>query len=143
MLRDGNSALFPLSAGSVREESDLKFMRCLIDTGKRIWNGADKNKRRYWVSRGLDTFLILTFVIGVSLGMGSVKIGFYMISFVFICGLPIATVGVILKLTVLASTFRKDKKLFLKTLSSLAGLLITVGIIGGIYYIGRVMSSVG
>ena len=141
MLRDGTSALFPLSAGSVREESDLKFMRCLIDTGKRIWNGADK--RRYWVSRGLDTFLILTFVIGVSLGMGSVKIGFYMISFVFICGLPIATVGVILKLTVLASTFRKDKKVFLKTLSSLAGLLITVGIIGGIYYIGKVMSSVG
>lgn len=75
--------------------------------------------------------------------MGSVKIGFYMISFVFICGLPIATVGVILKLTVLVLTFRKDKKLFLKTLSSLAGLLITVGIIGGIYYIGRVMSSVG
>ena len=100
-----------------------------------------------WGSIALDITLCVCFVIGFSLGLGSVEIGFFMVGLVFRYGLTIAIISILLKFAVITLSFRRDTNIKRKSLSiaflSLVRLLIIGGVIWGIYFIGKVMTVVG
>ena len=99
-------------------------------------------------SIALDITLCVCFVIGFSLGLGSVEIGFFMVGLVFRYGLTIAIISILLKFAVIALSFQRDTNIKRKSLLSIAflslvRLLIIGGVIWGIYFIGKVMTAVG
>lgn len=100
-----------------------------------------------WGSIALDIFFYVCFFIGFALGMASVEFGFFMVGFAFKYGLIICIISFLLKLYVLILNFGRDteakRKLFSIASSSAVRLLIISGVIGGIYYIGNIMSCVG
>ncbi len=104
-------------------------------------------KYTLWGSIALDIILCACFVIGFSLGLGSVEIGFFMVGLVFRYGLTIVLISILLKLTVIALSFQRDTNIKRKSLSiaflALVRLLIIGGVIWGIYFIGKVMTAVG
>ena len=104
-------------------------------------------KYTLWGSIALDIILCACFVIGFSLGLGSVEIGFFMVGLVFRYGLTIVIISILLKLTVIALSFQRDTNIKRKSLSiaflALVRLLIIGGVIWGIYFIGKVMTAVG
>ena len=104
-------------------------------------------KYTLWGSIALDIILCMCFVIGFSLGLGSVEIGFFMVGLVFRYGLTIVIISILLKLTVIALSFQRDTNIKRKSLSiaflALVRLLIIGGVIWGIYFIGKVMTAVG
>ena len=97
-------------------------------------------KYTLWGSIALDIILCACFVIGFSLGLGSVEIGFLMVGLVFRYGLTIVIISILLK-------FQRDTNIKRKSLSiaflALVRLLIIGGVIWGIYFIGKVMTAVG
>lgn len=104
-------------------------------------------KKILWGSITADIVLLMCFIIGISLGIGSVEFGFLILGFVFRHGFTIAITSFLLKLGVLVLSFGRDtdekKKLFSIALSSMSKLLIIGGLVWGIYFIGKVMTAVG
>ena len=104
-------------------------------------------KYTLWGSIALDIILCACFVIGFSLGLGSVETGFFMVGLVFRYGLTIAIISILLKFAVIALSFQRDTNIKTKLWSiaflSLVRLLIIGGVIWGIYFIGKVMTAVG
>lgn len=100
-----------------------------------------------WGSVALDIFMYVCFVVGFAAGIGGAQIGFLMIGIVFRYGRIIAITSIALKLIVIIFSFARDTNLkqraFSVALSSLLLLLIIGGVMWGIYYIGKVMSTVG
>ena len=100
-----------------------------------------------WSSIVLDIFLLLCFIIGFSLGMGSSIIGFFMVGMVFRYGLIIYVISIIFKFIVFILVFigdvKEKKKIILFAMNSLIRQLFVGALIYGIYYIGKVMTYVG
>jgi len=69
-----------------------------------------------WGSIALDITLCVCFVIGFSLGLGSVEIGFFMVGLVFRYGLTIAIISILLKFAVIALSFQRDTNIKRKSL---------------------------
>ncbi len=99
------------------------------------------------VSLAIDLFLLVCFVVGSALGLNSNDIGFMMLSIVFRYGPATGIASLVLKLVVIALSFRREtavkRKLFFASLFSMKILLCTGGFLGAFYYIGKIMSTVG
>ena len=89
-----------------------------------------------WGSVALDIFMYVCFVVGFAAGIGGAQIGFLMIGIVF-------RYGRIIAITSIARDTNSKQGAFSVALSSLLLLLIIGGVMWGIYYIGKVMSTVG
>lgn len=118
-----------------------KFLRnCISDREKLM-------KILLWSSIALDIFLLLCFIIGFSLGMGSSIIGFFMVGMVFRYGLIIYVISIIFKFIVFILVFigdvKEKKKIILFAMNSLIRQLFVGALIYGMYYIGKVMTYVG
>lgn len=123
------------------ENKNNKFL------GNYINNREKLMKILLWGSIALDMLLLLCFVVGFSLGMGSSIIGFFMLGIVFRYGICLFIISVVFKFIALVLSFPRDtkdkKKYFYIALSSLFRLLFICALIYGIYYIGKVMTAVG
>ena len=122
-------------AASVRVWRD--FMNC---SGRR-------EKLLLGLSIFLDVFLYVCFFGGMAILRGGSDMGGYMLSVAFLGGAFIGGLSALLKLAVIVSGFRKgrerNQKLLIIAASSLACLSVIGAFMGGIYYIGKVMSTVG
>ena len=99
------------------------------------------------VSIAIDIFFYICFFIGIAIGIGSGEIGFTMLGIVFKYGLAMCIISSLLKISVAILSFHRDTKtkriLLHFTFFSAKYLLFIGSFIGFIYYIGKVMSSVG
>ena len=124
-----------------KEKKNIKRMELCMDKSEQLI------KYTLWGSIALDITLCVCFVIGFSLGLGSVEIGFFMVGLVFRYGLAIAIISILLKFAVIALSFQRDTNIKRKSWSiaflSLVRLLIIGGVIWGIYFIGKAMTAVG
>lgn len=123
------------------ETKNNNFLRnCISDREKLM-------KILLWSSIALDIFLLLCFIIGFSLGMGSSIIGFFMVGMVFRYGLIIYVISIIFKFIVFILVFigdvKEKKKIILFAMNSLIRQLFVGALIYGMYYIGKVMTYVG
>ena len=116
------------------ENKKIEFMKNFINDREKLM------RILLWGSVALDIFLVLCFVIGFALGMGSSEIGFFMIGILFI-------ISIILKFVAFILSLRRDtkekRKYFFITLFSLFRLLFIGALVYGIYYIGKIMTAVG
>lgn len=98
----------------------------------------DKNKKliKYilWSSIALAITLCACFIIGFSLGLGSVEIGFFMVGLVFRYGLIIVIISILLKFVVIALSFQRDTNIKRKSLSIAFLSLVRLLIIGGVIW---------
>ncbi len=98
-------------------------------------------------SIALDLFFYVCFFGGIALGINSIELGFTMLSIAFRYGAAICITSFLLKFAVLYLTFRKKssltKKLFFITCQSAIFLAFLGGLAWFIYYLGKVMTSVG
>ena len=127
--------------GIIMENKKIEFMKNFI-------NDREKLMRILLCgSVALDIFLVLCFVIGFALGMGSSEIGFFMIGIIFRYGLILFIISIILKFVAFILSLRRDtkekRKYFFITLFSLFRLLFIGALVYGIYYIGKIMTAVG
>ena len=133
----------------------LKIFRFMTSTkGEKVAimvDNMNKNEKlikfALWGSVALDIFMYVCFLVGFAAGIGGAQIGFLMIGIVFRYGRIIAITSIALKLIVIIFSFARDTNskqgAFSVALSSLLLLLIIGGVMWGIYYIGKVMSTVG
>lgn len=99
------------------------------------------------LSIGTDIFFYVCFFVGFALGLVGTEAGFYMLAIAFKYGWIICTGSILLKLAVIIINFSRDTSVKRKQLNiallSMRTLLVMGGMIGFVYYIGKVMSSVG
>ena len=123
------------------ENKKIEFMKNFINDREKLM------RILLWGSVALDIFLVLCFVIGFALGMGSSEIGFFMIGIIFKYGLILFIISIILKFIAFILSLRRDtkekRKYFFITLFSLFRLLFIGALVYGIYYIGKIMTAVG
>ena len=86
------------------ENKKIEFMKNFISDREKLI------KILLWGSVALDIFLVLCFVIGFALGMGSSEIGFFMIGIIFRYGLILFIISIILKFVAFILSFRRDTK---------------------------------
>ena len=95
----------------------------------------------------MDLFLILSFVIGFSLGMISYEIGFFIVGIVFRYGFIIFILSILLKFITFILSFHRntaeEKRFFSTSFTYMFRLLFVAALLYGIYYIGKVMTAVG
>lgn len=110
-------------------------------------NGEIIGKIAIAISVAIDLFFLVCFVVGFSLGLNSNDTGFMMLSIVFRYGPATGIASLVLKLIVIALSFRREtavkRKLFFASLFSMKILLCTGGFLGAFYYLGKIMSTVG
>lgn len=98
-------------------------------------------------SIALDLFLILSFVIGFSLGMISYEIGFFIVGIVYRYGFIIFILSILLNFITFILSFHRntaeEKRFFSTSLTYMFRLLFVAALLYGIYYIGKVMTAVG
>ena len=122
-------------AASVRVWRD--FMNC----------SGQREKLLLGLSIFLDVFLYVCFFCGMAILIGGSDMGGYMLSVAFLGGAFIGGLSALLKLAVIVSGVCKgreqNQELLIIAASSLACLSVIGAFMGGIYYIGKVMSTVG
>lgn len=86
------------------ENKKIEFMKNFINDREKLM------RILLWGSVALDIFLVLCFVIGFALGMGSSEIGFFMIGIIFKYGLILFIISIILKFVAFILSLRRDTK---------------------------------